>query len=266
MSRTVALVKAIAGVFCMAVLFDGGQVVAATAWKVTVREPEVNLLAGASWLRFTVGGEEEVDFQVVCFSATRCTLRVVDQPARSSAGSLGAAMKRVNAVAGVNGGFFSPSFEPLGLVVSQGIRTGAWQRSSLLGGMVAVRKGRLMLLWRDEFQDGPGIHELLQAGPRLVNHGTAITGLETGRSRPRTFIATDNAGRWLIGIAQYTTLQHLAQILATPGLIPGLEIDRALNFDGGKSTGLWLRTKAGEIKYEAEFSTVRNFVAVMPKD
>ena len=266
MSRIAGLVKAIAGVFCASVLFADGPVVAAAPWKVTSREPAVNLSAGASWLRFTVSGEEAVDFQVVCFSATRCTLRVVDQPARSSAGSLGAAMKRVNAVAGINGGFFSPAFEPLGLVISQGFRAGAWQRSSLLGGLLAVRKDRLMLLWRDEFQDGPGVTELLQAGPRLVNHGTAITGLETGRSRPRSFIATDNAGRWLIGIAQYTTLQHLAQILATPGLVPGLEIDRALNFDGGKSTGLWLRTKAGEIKYESEISTVRNFVAVVSKD
>lgn len=174
-------------------------------------------------------------------------------------------MTGISAIAGVNGGFFNPAFEPLGLVIADGKRAGAWQRSSLLGGVVVVRKDRLMLLWRDEFKDAADIRQLLQAGPRLVNHGTAITGLEADRRRPRTFIATDNAGRWLIGIAQSTSLAHLAQILATPGLVPGVEIDRALNFDGGRSTGLWLRTAEGKTAYEEEISTVRNFVAVVPR-
>ncbi|MDB6140883.1 MAG: Protein of unknown function periplasmic [Verrucomicrobiaceae bacterium] len=242
------------------------QTFAGTPWKVAAREPEVALPAGAAWLRFTVEGEESVEFQVVRFSAERCTLRIIDQPVRADAVSLGTAMKRTSALAGVNGGFFNPAFEPLGLVIAQGRRAGSWQKSSLLGGVVVVRKGRLMLLWRDEFQEAPGISELLQAGPRLVNHGVAITGLESGRSRPRTFIATDDAGHWMLGIAQYTSLAHLAQILATPGLVLGLEIDRALNFDGGKSTGLWLRTATGAVEYEEEISTVRNFVAVMPRD
>ena len=234
-------------------------------WPVTNREPDVSLPEGGRLHRFAVTGEDRVDFQVVSFSAARCTLRVVDQPARSAAGTLGEAMPRLHAIAGVNGGFFNPQFDPLGLVISKGKRAGTWQRSSLLGGLVMVKKGRLMLLWRDEFQDGPGISELLQAGPRLVNHGAGVAGLETGRNRPRTFIATDNEGRWLVGIAQSTSLAHLSQILATPDLLPGFEVDRALNFDGGRSTGLWLRTVSGEVLYEEEISTVRNFVAVVPK-
>ncbi|MDB6075925.1 MAG: Protein of unknown function periplasmic [Verrucomicrobiaceae bacterium] len=244
---------------------EPSSAVAAAPWTVSKRAAAVALPAGASLLRFTVEGEESVDFQVVLFAADRCTLRVVDQPVKSSAGTLGAAMTRINAIAGVNGGFFSPEFAPLGLVISQGKRVGSWQKSSLTSGTVVVRKGRLMLIWRDEFQDGPGITELLQTGPRLVNHGLAIKGLEVGRNRPRTFIATDSEGHWLIGTAQYTSLAHLAQILAAPGLVPGLKVDRALNFDGGRSTGLWLRTAVGEVQYDEEISTVRNFVAVIPK-
>ena len=230
------------------------------------RLPQTSMRCGAVLHQFSFGAEDPVEFHVVCFTASRCTVRIVDQPVKAAAVSLGEAMTSLQAVAGVNGGFFSPQFEPLGLVISQGKRVGSWQKSSLLGGVLAVRKGRLMIVWRDEFQDGPGITELLQTGPRLVNHGIAIKGLETGRTRPRSFVATDNSGHWLIGIAETTSLQQLAQILATPGLVPGMEIDRALNFDGGRSTGLWLRTAAGEVKYEAEISTVRNFVAVVPKE
>ena len=228
----------------------------------------VPLAAGARLLRFSAGGDDDdqVEFQVVVFEAAKCTLRVIDQPARSIAANLGATMTSIGAIAGVNGGFFSKEFEPLGLVISQGRRAGAWQKSSLLGGVVVVKKGRPMLLWRDEFKDGQGITELLQAGPRLVNHGTAMTGLEKKNHRPRTFIATDNAGQWLLGIAQSTTLAGLAAMLATPGLIPHFEVDRALNFDGGHSTGFWCRDGEGKVRYEEELSTVRNFVAVMPKD
>ena len=243
-----------------------GRAQAGATWKVASREPDVPMAAGAAWLRFTVEGEDSVDFQLVRFASSKCTLRVVDQRDRATARNLGVAMKELpRVVAGVNGGFFGVDFKPLGLVVDQGRRVGAWQKSSLLGGAVVVRKGRIMLLWRDEFQDAPGITDLLQAGPRLVNHGEAITGLETSRTRPRTFIATDNSGHWLLGIAQSTTLQRLAQILATPGLVPGVEIDRALNFDGGHSTGLWLRTADGTVQYERELSTVRNFVAVVER-
>jgi len=233
-------------------------------WKVSHRDTNIALQAGAVLQRFSVSGEDSVDFQVVRFSSSQCALRVIDQD-RASATSLAEAMPRIGAIAGVNGGFFKPNFDPLGLVISQGQRAGTWQKSSLLGGVVVVKTGKPLLLWRDEFQDSPRITELLQAGPRLVNNGLPVTGLENKAARPRTFIATDNAGQWLLGIGEYTTLAHLAQILALPGLVPGMEIVRALNFDGGKSTALWARTASGSVVSEAEFGKVRNFVAILPR-
>lgn len=237
---------------------------AAAPWRVINRDTDTALQSGAVLHRFSVSGEDTVDFQVVRFAASQCALRIVDQD-HAHAVSLAEAMPRVGAIAGVNGGFFKPNFEPLGLVISQGRRAGTWQKSSLLGGVVMVKKGKPLLLWRDEFQDSPQITELLQAGPRLVNNGQPVSGLENKAARPRTFIATDNAGQWLLGIGEYTTLAHLAQILALPGLVPGMEIDRALNFDGGKSTALWARTTDGSVVSEAEFGKVRNFVAILPR-
>lgn len=232
---------------------------------VSKREPEVALSSGAVLHRFTATADDAVDFTVVRFDSARCALRVVDQLDRSTATSLAQAMPKLNAIAGVNGGFFTPAFEPLGLSISQGKRTGIWQRSTLLGGVVMVKKGRPMLLWRDEFQDSAGITELLQAGPRLVSNGKPVTGLENRSQRSRTFIATDNAGRWLLGICEYVSLAGLAQLLATPGLVPGMEIVRALNFDGGKSTCIWARTSTGGVLSESEFSRVKNFVAIVPR-
>ena len=90
-----------------------------------------------------------------------------------------------------------------------------------------------------------------------------ITGsIRTTDSNPGV---ANGKGRWMLGICRYTSLAALGQILATPGIIPGMEIDRALNFDGGKSTGLWLRTAAGAEVYESEIATVRNFVTIEPR-
>jgi uncharacterized protein YigE (DUF2233 family) len=246
-----------------ATLAKASQARAAGDAIIAQRQPDLDLSHGATLHRFTTG--DDVEFTVVKFDAARCALRVIDQPDKAKAVSLAKAMPPINAVAGVNGGFFSTQFEPLGLSISQGKRCGTWQRSSLLGGLLMVRKGKPALLWRDEFKDSQDITELLQTGPRLVNQAQPIKGLETKSRRPRTFIATDNNGRWLLGIAVYTSLTELSQLLVTPGLIPGMKIFRALNLDGGKSTGLWARAKDGHIVSEPEFSTVRNFVAIVPR-
>lgn len=232
---------------------------------VTHREPELALASGATLHQFTASADGAVEFTVVRFNAKQCALRIVNQPDRATATSLATAMMDMNAIAGVNGGFFTPTFESLGLSISQGKRSGSWQRSSLLGGVVVVKKGRPVLLWRDEFQDSTSITELLQAGPRLVNNGQPVAGLENRSSRSRTFIATDNAGQWLLGICEYTTLAELSQLLSTPGLVPGIKIARALNFDGGKSTALWARANSGHVHSEIEFTRVKNFVAIVPR-
>ncbi len=227
------------------------------------RQP-VALDAGAQWHQFIAG--EDVDFSVVQFSSSRCELRVIDQPERSSARDLGTVMQGTTAVAGINAGFFTPEFTPLGLVISGGRRTGEWMRSTLLGGAVMVRNGKLLLLWRDEVGGSQGVTQLVQAGPRLVNHGAPVAGLEANKQRARSFIATDGDGRWIIGTAAYTSLAELAHLLSQKDFLPGFSVHRALNFDGGKSTGFWVRKPDGTAHYDREFATVRNFVGIFPRN
>jgi uncharacterized protein YigE (DUF2233 family) len=206
-----------------------------------------------------------VALKLVFFDAGKCDLRVIDQPQRAGAGSLGDAMRSGNFIAGCNAGYFDPEFAPLGLLISQGTRTGSFQKSSLLGGVIVMRKGRPTLLWRDEYVEQKGITELVQAGPRLVNGGNAVAGLDATKRRARTFIVTDCAGKWAIGICDRASLRELSDILATDAIFPELEVERALNFDGGSSTGLWFRRADGNESYSREFATVRNFLAVLPR-
>lgn len=238
---------------------------AVAQWRVTAQTSVENLGHGAWFVRKEVTGPTEAELQLVFFDAARCGLRVIDQPTRSNAGSLREAMRGTGAIAGCNGAYFNPDFQPLGLVISGGARVGRVERSSLLGGVLMVRKGKPVMLWRDEFVEQSGITDLVQAGPRLVNGGLPVKGLEATKSRVRTFIVTDCAGHWALGLCDRVTLRELSDLLATKGIITEFSVERALNLDGGSSSGLWFRTESGEENYAREFATVRNFLAVVPR-
>lgn len=234
-------------------------------WRISSQAAAVPLGHGATYVQKDVTGPADAEMKLVFFDATRCALRVAAQSAREKAGSLGEAMRGAGALAGCNGAYFTPEFAPLGLEISAGGRVGKLERSSLLGGILMVRKGRPVMLWRDEYVEQNGITDLVQAGPRLVNGGMAVKGLEATKRRVRTFVLTDCAGRWAIGLCDRVTLRELSDLLATKGIVTEMEVERALNLDGGSSSGLWFRKADGNEEYDREFSTVRNFIAVMPK-
>jgi len=192
----------------------------------------------------------------------------VDQPSasRGDGVTLDRAMRATHALAGCNGSYFTDTFTPMGLQIANGRRTGSLERSSLLTGMVVVKRGRPLILWRDELTTFSGVSDALQAGPRLVNAGKIVEGLDRSKSRPRTFVLTDNRGHFALGTCRSVTLAEMAEILATPRVIKEVAVERALNLDGGSSTGLWFRDDRGEEHYEKEYSTVRNFLAVTARN
>src|SRR3954471_13675392 len=184
-------------------------------WRVASQGTPQSLGHGASFIHKDVAGPVDAELKLVLFDSAYCVLRVVDQPARDKAGSLGDAMGAVGAIAGCNGAYFSPEFTPLGLEISQGVRIGELERSSLLGGVLMVRKGKAVMLWRDEFVEQKGITDLVQAGPRLVNGGLPVKGLDAKKRRVRTFVLTDCAGHWAIGLCDRASLRELSDLLAT---------------------------------------------------
>jgi hypothetical protein len=213
------------------------------------------------------GSEGEVDISVVRFDSSSCTLRVVDQPQSwSFTDLLSDSMRSVKAIAGVNGGYFHPDFTPLGLMIANGKRQGQFTRSGLVSGMICVSDGEPALIWNSESPDTTNASDFLQAGPRLVDAGQPISGLNRTKVAARTFIATDEHSGWLIGTVHSTTLHGLAELLTSPGLISGLRIQRALNLDGGRSTAFYARTNDGREISQPGWSTVRNYVAVVPRE
>lgn len=132
-----------------------------------------------------------------------------------------------------------------------------------------VRQGKAALVWENEFMAAPDITEFVQCSPWLVSDGRVWpvpAPKEPEQRNHRTFIMTDSAGRWAIGICKRAGLLELAQILVTPGIITEMKVKRVLNLDGGPSTGLWCCGADGREHFEKPGWAVRNAIVVVPRD
>jgi uncharacterized protein YigE (DUF2233 family) len=152
----------------------------------------------------------------------------------------------------VNGGYFTPENETTGLLVSNGRAWGTPYGE--FAGMFAVTPAeRVSVRWlRDRpYDPNEPLVEALQSFPVVVKPGGMMgfpADADDGRPARRTVVAQDVQGRILIIVAPrgYLSLHELARFLAGSDL----DLDVALNLDGGFSTGLWLR--AGERSVEVD--------------
>lgn len=173
-------------------------------------------------------------------------------------------MIRSGCDAGTNGGFFNiGSFEPNGLMISDGLAVGKFDPKNWARGILVVRDGTPMLADCDHFELDSGVTGLLQTGPWLVRKGAAQTGFTNDEERRRrTFIATDGRGTWILGYLSGSTLKELGTVLVSQAIQRILPIQDALNLDGGPSSGFWFRDgPVGAHSIEVE-TTVRNFVGL----
>lgn len=138
----------------------------------------------------------------------------------------------------VNGGFFTPENVATGLVVVDGKPSG--QSYEGFGGMLVVF-GDGVDIWplaERPYQPDAAIQYGLQSFPMLVQAGEAVFIREDEQRARRTAVAVDRNGRLLFIAAEQAafTLAAFSHYLAASDL----ELETALNLDGGTSTGLLL--------------------------
>lgn len=235
-------------------------------WRVVSSETADTGRAGVVHITAQVTDDDSGDRATVhmaSFSTKTATLRVIDSPPESHAG-LAETMQRENSIAGVNGGYFSPEYAPVGLLISDGRVVLPKQKARLLSGVVSVVNGRVQIQRAAEFSPKAKPTAARQCGPFLVEGAKPVAGLNDSRRARRTFVAVGGGERAAIGYSSHVTLAQLAAILATPGVAAEVKIQRALNLDGGSSSGFWFAGGNGPFSIR-EQKTVRDYVAIVPR-
>jgi uncharacterized protein YigE (DUF2233 family) len=143
-------------------------------------------------------------------------------------------------LAAINGGFFRDDLQPTALLISDGTTIGSSYEG--FGGMLAVGPaGEISIRpLRDQpYDPDEELAQAIQSFPMLVFPGGSPAPIEEdGQRARRSAVALDRSGRLLL-IACPTsgfTLRGLAEWLAGSDL----DVDRALNLDGGSSTGMFV--------------------------
>ncbi|MCS6841736.1 MAG: phosphodiester glycosidase family protein [Roseiflexus sp.] len=164
----------------------------------------------------------------------------------------------------VNGGFFTADHRTTALLVTDGTAHGVSYTG--FGGMLAVSSdGRIWIqALRDEpYNPAVPLDQAIQSFPMLVYPGSAAAEItDNGQRARRTAVAIDRVGRVLIIVCPISafSLQALAAWLVSSDL----EIDRALNLDGGSSSGLFVN--AGEIRWQIDsFAALPSVLLVEPR-
>ncbi len=206
---------------------------------------------------------KRVAVDLAAFSIKSCTLRIIQN--EGAADNLGELMEHEKCLAGVNGGYFDPEFVPIGLRIANGEMISPLKHARLITGVLVASSRGVQIVRAREFSRRPGITAAIQCGPFLVDRSQPIGGLNDSRPARRTFAATTNSSRALIGVCSDVSLSELSKILATTSVAEDLRIERALNLDGGSSTGFWFARENGNAFSIPEQKPVRDFVGVVPK-
>jgi uncharacterized protein YigE (DUF2233 family) len=150
--------------------------------------------------------------------------------------------KETNAALVLNGGYFSIENEryfPDGLTILNGETSGS--SFDGFGGMLAIDRSRAELRWLVEkpYNSSEPLQAALQSFPILVKPGGQLgfgAERENNARARRTVIGQDGDGRILFIVAPqgYFTLHQLSVYLTESDL----NLDIAINLDGGGSTGL----------------------------
>jgi uncharacterized protein YigE (DUF2233 family) len=135
------------------------------------------------------------------------------------------------------------------LIISEGIRSG--QSYTGFGGMFAVwakPADRVEVRWlvTKPYSPSEPLRQAVQAFPMLVHSGGKPAIMEDdGKLSRRTVVGQDRKGRivFVVSSELFFTLKTLSAFLAASDL----ELDTALNLDGGTSSGMLIAGREGTL-------------------
>lgn len=139
---------------------------------------------------------------------------------------------------GINGGFFTPQMQPLGLRISEGKLRHRLKRTPWWG-VLLIKKGRPSVVSLKQYTPSRDVDFAIQSGPRLVVNGK-IPMLKDGVANRSALGITRDQDLIIVATEHLEiTTTELAAIMRASSKNNGLDCVDALNLDGGSSTQLY---------------------------
>lgn len=163
---------------------------------------------------------------------------------------------------GINGGFFSPEMDSLGLRISEGELLSRFKKSPWWG-VFMINDGQAKVVSAKQYQSADSIDFAIQSGPRLLVDGK-IPQLRPGVDS-RSALGIRRNGQVIILATQslYLSTKELAEIMQRAESKNGLACWQALNLDGGSSTQLYAKINDFTLSIPS-FMPVADVVVLMP--
>lgn len=169
----------------------------------------------------------------------------------------------------INGGYYTPEFQPAGLLISEGKRLNPWAKNALISACIKINKNGKMAIGKNKM-DCINSWSALQAGPLLINNATVHSRLTFANpstrladflnENDRTIVAVSSHDDFLMMVTSDVKLAELAAILKYyPDAFNVQQIQTAINLDGGSSTGMFIRFSP-TLFYVHEIKPVKTFL------
>ncbi|MEM1158530.1 MAG: phosphodiester glycosidase family protein [Verrucomicrobiota bacterium] len=208
------------------------------------------------------------ELSLVRFDAAVVEFKVISngrdfkQPAYAS---LKEALVSNECFAGINGGFFElDPFSPIGYLVVDGEVLSKRPDKSWMHGLVMVENGKMQLDDMDVLLPEVKPEQALQSGPCLIEAGAIDSYLLPGQRARRSFIVRGSSEGWMIGVSSRICLFDLAEVLLSPPVKELIQVQYALNLDGGSSSGMYLE-QSGKTLFYQKTARVQNFIGIALK-
>lgn len=142
----------------------------------------------------------------------------------------------------INGGYFDEHFQPTGLLIKDGLEIGSNRYDDDRSGSLIITDHPYIIDTADTPipEISPAV-SVLQSFPLLISKGLPAIKEDSNKLARRTVVAADKSGDFLIIIADKTPVSLYA--LMNTLLESDLELEIALNLDGGPSTTLSAKTE-----------------------
>ena len=205
-----------------------------------------------------------VHVEAATFPRDRVTLRVVDYPNGGPRGETVLLSLQLGGIAAINGGYFTEDYRPDGLlevdgVVRQPARGG-------LSGVVGSSSDDAPVVALAEGIDTAKLRDALQTGPFLVDPGGAHGIRRDDGKRARRSLVILTKDRIAVAVTSRCGLYDLATALVRSPWFFGVDdVERALNLDGGPSSGFAVRLSSGGLESVPESTRLRTVLRIVAR-